>query len=232
MNHASPLVEWLNESISDQQLVVPAETELHHVVICAAQEESDLARSLQINIEENARYFLHHFCVSEGKFKDNITINFSGKNAQAKLNGLNLGLKEAEQAVILSVNHAKDNCTSEQNFRGIFSQKSRGSFSGKIIVKENTHRTVAHQSSKNLLLSDTAIAMSRPELEIDSDDVECTHGATMGQLDESELFYLQSRGISEAKARSMLIQAFAKELIEACPNTEVRKLLLDKMGAL
>jgi Fe-S cluster assembly protein SufD len=112
------------------------------------------------------------------------------------------------------VEHAEPNCNSHEYFNGILDGRSRGVFHGRILVRPAAQKTDAKQTNKNLLLSDDATADTKPQLEIYADDVKCTHGATIGQLNDESIFYLRSRGISTETARRMLIHAFAGEIIE------------------
>jgi len=116
------------------------------------------------------------------------------------------------------VDHRVPHTSSEQLYKGIVSDKGRAVFNGKIIVHPDAQKTTAHQSNKNLLLSKQAEVYTKPELEIYADDVKCSHGAVIGQLDATALFYLQSRGISEARAQQMLTGAFSAEILSKVPN--------------
>lgn len=113
-----------------------------------------------------------------------------------------------------TIDHAKPHCNSHQLYKGILDGESRGVFNGKIIVRKDAQKTDAIQNNKNLLLSTKAEIDTKPQLEIDADDVRCTHGATIGQLSDESLFYLRSRGIPQAEARGLLIYAFAADLLE------------------
>jgi Fe-S cluster assembly protein SufD len=112
------------------------------------------------------------------------------------------------------VEHASPHCASRQFYNGILDDRSHGVFHGRIIVHKDAQKTDAKQTNRNLLLCDDAQIDTKPQLEIYADDVKCTHGATIGQIEESALFYLRSRGISEADARRILLQAFAGECID------------------
>jgi len=112
------------------------------------------------------------------------------------------------------IDHAQPHCNSNELYKGMLSDKARAVFSGTILVRQDAQKTNAFQSNKNLLLSEEAEVDSRPQLKIFADDVRCTHGATVGQLNEEALFYLQQRGIGKDQAQIMLRFAFAKEIIE------------------
>jgi len=111
-----------------------------------------------------------------------------------------------------TINHAEANCESREHFKGILSDQSKGVFRGRIIVAEGAQKTDSKQTNNNLVLSDDATINTKPQLEIYADDVKCTHGATVGQLNQDSIFYLQARGISKDVAHSMLIYAFAGEI--------------------
>jgi Fe-S cluster assembly protein SufD len=133
------------------------------------------------------------------------------------------------------VEHAQPHCASHEYFNGILDDKSRGVFHGRIYVHPIAQKTDAKQTNKNLLLSDDATADTKPQLEIYADDVKCTHGATIGQLNDESVFYLRSRGIDTATARRMLIHAFAGEIIERIKcdvaREEIDKLVWDRLEA-
>ncbi|HMJ08090.1 MAG TPA: SufD family Fe-S cluster assembly protein, partial [Pyrinomonadaceae bacterium] len=112
------------------------------------------------------------------------------------------------------IDHQVPNCTSHQSYKGVLNDKSRGVFNGKVFVRENAHGTDARQSNKNLLLSNEARVDTKPQLEIFNDDVKCSHGATVGQLEEEELFYLLTRGLPDTLARNLLTYGFAEEIIK------------------
>src|SRR5207249_1446277 len=126
------------------------------------------------------------------------------------------------------VEHAQPHCASHEYFNGILEGKSKGVFHGRILVQPIAQKTDAKQTNKNILLSDEATVDTKPQLEIYADDVKCTHGATVGQLDEDAIYYLRSRGIGLETARQMLIHAFAGEIIERVKCEPARE-ALDKL---
>jgi Fe-S cluster assembly protein SufD len=130
------------------------------------------------------------------------------------LNGLYLTRQEQLADHHMIVEHAQPHCNSHEYYNGILDGRSRGVFHGRILVRQPAQKTDAKQTNKNLLLSDEATADTKPQLEIYADDVKCTHGATIGQLNDESIFYLRARGIGAERARRMLIHAFAGEIIE------------------
>ncbi len=129
------------------------------------------------------------------------------------LNGLSVLRSEQHVDNHTVIDHAQPNCESHELYKGIYAGKSAGVFSGTIIVRPDAQKTNALQTNQSLLLSPTATIESKPQLKIWADDVKCTHGATVGQLDQDALFYLRSRGVPKKEARDMLIHAFASDVI-------------------
>ena len=141
-------------------------------------------------------------------------VALNGPGAAAELEGLYLPSAHQRHDNVITVDHRASACTSSQRFNGIIDGHGRGSFSGHVIVRPATTGTNASQTNRNLVLTPSARADTRPWLEIFSDDVRCTHGATVGHLDDASLFYLRSRGIPLDEARAMLVAAFAGEIID------------------
>lgn len=154
--------------------------------------------------------------------RKSIRVQMTGENSHASLNGVNMlsGTKEGHVHVV--VDHQEPNCTSMQLFKNVLHDSSRSSFEGKIWVRQKAQKTDAYQRNKNLILNNSAEALSKPNLEIFADDVKASHGATSGQLDEEQLFYLRTRGLSEDVARACLIQGFCQEVVNEMPNETLR----------
>jgi Fe-S cluster assembly protein SufD len=136
-----------------------------------------------------------------------------GEGAEATLDGLSVLGDRQHVDVHTTLDHAKPHCTSWEFFNGVFDGRARGVFNGRIIVREGAQKTDSKQTNNNLLLSRQARADSQPQLEIYADDVKCTHGATLGPIDDQQVFYLQSRGLDAAAARSLLTYGFAAEIL-------------------
>ena len=128
------------------------------------------------------------------------------------------------------VDHSVPNCFSNELYKGILDDTSTGVFNGKVMVRKDAQKTNAYQSNKNILLTDTATINTKPQLEIFADDVKCSHGATTGQLNKEELFYLRTRGIGEDEAMAMLLYAFASEVIQTIEISPLRNILFDKLN--
>jgi Fe-S cluster assembly protein SufD len=157
---------------------------------------------------------VHSFALGAKLSRTNIRTKLAGEGLECILNGLYLTRGEQLADHHMIVEHAQPHCASHEYFNGILDDKSKGVFHGRIYVHQAAQKTDAKQTNKNLLLSDDATADTKPQLEIYADDVKCTHGATIGQLNDESIFYLRSRGIPEKTARRMLIHAFAGEIIE------------------
>jgi Fe-S cluster assembly protein SufD len=194
-----------------------------HLATIAGQ----LGRASHVNI--------HSFALGAKLSRTNIRANLAGEGLECILNGLYLTRGEQLADHHMIVEHAQPHCASHEYFNGILDDKSRGVFHGRILVRKIAQKTDAKQTNKNLLLSDHATADTKPQLEIYADDVKCTHGATIGQLNDESIFYLRSRGIGADNARRMLIHAFAGEIIARVKHDSVReeldKLVWDRLEA-
>jgi len=156
----------------------------------------------------------HHSIALGGRIaRNNIRTHLNGTGLEAVLNGLYLPKGEQLIDHHMVVNHNQPHCDSHEYFNGILDDSARAVFHGRIYVRKGADKTDAKQTNKNLLLSDNATVDTKPQLEIYADDVKCTHGATIGQMNPEQIFYLRARGLSEVEARRMLMHAFAGEII-------------------
>jgi Fe-S cluster assembly protein SufD len=178
---------------------------------------------------------VHSFALGAKLSRNNIRTKLAGEGLECILNGLYVTRHEQLADHHMIVEHAQPHCASHEYFNGILDDKSKGVFHGRIYVHPVAQKTDAKQTNKNLLLSDEATADTKPQLEIYADDVKCTHGATIGQLNDESIFYLRARGIPEATARRMLIHAFAGEIVERVKCAPVReeldRLVWDRLEA-
>lgn len=149
-------------------------------------------------------------------------ISLAGENAEADLNGIWLLSENNEAHAHVLIDHQAPHCRSMQLFKGVLNDSSHSSFEGKILVQQAAQKTEAFQLNNNLLLSDKARAESKPNLEIFADDVKASHGATVGQLDKEQLFYLKTRGYSENAAKNLLVYGYCKEIFDLVPLTSIR----------
>lgn len=149
-----------------------------------------------------------------GKTRNNVRLTFTGEHSEAHIYGMAIGDKEQSIDNATYIDHALPNCTSNELFKYILNDAAQGSFSGRILVRPDAQKTAAFQSNKNLCATKETRMFTKPQLEIYADDVKCSHGATIGQLDANALFYLRSRGIPEAEARMLMMFAFTNDVIE------------------
>ena len=202
------------------------------------QDESPRAfhvAAIQARLGRGCNLISHSIATGAHLSRNNIRTTLAGEGVECVLNGLYLtrGDQLADHHMI--VEHASPHCNSHEYYNGILEGKSKGVFHGRILVRQAAQKTDAKQTNKNLLLSEDATVDTKPQLEIYADDVKCTHGATIGQLNEEAIFYLRARGISSARARRMLIHAFAGEIIERIRHPEARgeldRLVWDRLEA-
>jgi len=181
--------------------------------------------------ERGATLVSHNVSLGGALARNDIGSKLAGEGAECRLYGLYVadGAQHVDNHTWLD--HAKPHCPSWEMYKGVLAGTSRAVFNGRIIVREGAQKTDAKQSNKNLILEDSAKVYTRPQLEIYANDVKCTHGATIGRLDDESLFYLRTRGIGGEEARNILIRAFADDLIDNIPVPELRAPLSDALHA-
>jgi len=172
--------------------------------------------------ERSSTLRLASFDVGGSLVRHNLTVTLDGEGANAMLDGLYLGADEQHIDNHTRIEHVKPHCDSRELYKGILTDSSRAVFHGRIVVSQGAQKTDSKQTNNNLLLSNEALVNTKPQLEIYADDVKCTHGATIGRLEEDAIFYLRSRGIDKQAAANILIYAFASEIIEQVRIEELR----------
>lgn len=177
---------------------------------------------LNITQQKNSRYKSIFIANGAQNATETVAVEFEGENALCELNGLLKGKAAQQMSYTICVDHKVGNCTSTQNLKGIVSEKALINVDSKAIVRQNAMKSEAHQYLHNLLLDKTATVNLIPQLEIYSDDVKCSHGATVGQIDEEALFLLRARGIGYEQAKQILINAFAQEVTDKSIAGRVR----------
>ena len=183
-----------------------------------------------VKTEGNSKYENTTITLSGQLVRNNHNIIISGENSEANLNGLFvIGGNELVDNHTL-MDHQVPNCQSNELYKGIIKDKSTGVFNGKIFVRKDAQKTNAYQSSKNILLSDDAVINTKPELEIYADDVKCSHGTSTGKIDDSAMFYLNARGIGKETAKRILLNAFAKEIIDKIDVVSLKEFVESKLG--
>lgn len=186
---------------------------LDHVKV---QDESRAAfhiANTQVVMAGRSTFTTHYLGLGGALVRNEVRVRFEGEHAEATVNGLYLARGEQHMDHFTVIDHAKPNCASHELYKGILNDRAHGVFNGKIFVRKDAQKTDAKQTNKVLLLSDEATIDTKPQLEIFADDVKCTHGATVGQLDATQLFYLRSRGIPQDAARRLLTFAFANDVV-------------------
>jgi Fe-S cluster assembly protein SufD len=164
----------------------------------------------------------HSVLLGGALVRNNVHPVLAGEGGECLINGLFIGNGRQHLDNYMLVEHASPHCGSRQFYNGILDGHAHGVFHGRIIVHKDAQKTDAKQTNRNLLLSDSAQIDTKPQLEIYADDVKCTHGATIGQIEENALFYLRSRGIDETTARRLLLVAFASECMDRMKEGPVR----------
>lgn len=182
------------------------------------QEESKKAfhiGRMEVEQERTSNFSSHAITFGGDLSRNDFNTHFNDEGGESTLNGLFLIDGTQHFDVHTMIDHAKPHCNSHEHYKGILDDKSRGVFNGKVMVRKDAQKTNAFQENNNIILSDNALVNTKPQLEIFADDVKCSHGATIGQLDKDSMFYLKSRGIGEEKARTILIHAFASDVIQS-----------------
>jgi Fe-S cluster assembly protein SufD len=196
---------------------------VNHVKI---QDESPTAYHIantSVVMAAKSNFTTHYLSLGGALVRNEVRVRFDGEHAEATVNGLYLANGKQHIDNFTVIDHAQPNCASHELYKGILDGKSHGVFNGKIFVRKDAQKTDAKQTNKVLLLSDDATINTKPQLEIFADDVKCTHGATVGQLDPVQLFYLQSRGIPVEAARRLLTFAFANDIVNRLKIESLRE---------
>ncbi len=196
----------------------------HYILQQSGESEANIG-SVRVHQHRDSYYHSHSVAFGAALSRRDIHVEMNGEGTECLLNGLYLvgGRQHVDHHT--RIDHLRPNCRSRENYKGVVDGRARAVFNGKVVVHEGADGTDSAQSNANLLLSDKAEVDTKPDLEIFADDVKCAHGATVGQLDMTQLFYLRSRGLSEAEARNVLMFAFADEVLAAIKVPEIRKYL-------
>lgn len=204
------------------EVVVEDNAVVDHYKLQRESTEAFHVATFQIHLGRAANFSSHSISWGGGLVRNDVNAVLDGEGSEATLNGLYM--VEGKQLVDnhMRVDHVAPHCDSHELYKGILDERSRSVFNGRIYVHPGAQKTDAKQTNRNLLLSHDALCNSNPQLEIFADDVKCTHGSTIGQLDELGIFYLRSRGIGEEAARSLLTYAFAADIVERIKVDSVR----------
>ena len=196
--------------------------------------EANLIDNTYVSQKQETNVSVNTYCFGGNLTRNNLNFYHFGERIVSNLNGITIiGEKQHVDHYTL-VQHSQPNCESHQDYKGIFSDRSTGVFNGKIFVEKQAQKTNAFQKSNNILLSDKATINAKPQLEIFADDVKCSHGCTIGQLDETAMFYMQQRGIPQKEAKALLMYAFSNAVIESIKIPELKKritiIIANKLG--
>ena len=196
--------------------------------------EANLIDNTYVSQKQESHVSVQTFSFGGNLTRNNLNFYQFGERLTSTLNGITIiGDKQHVDHYTL-VHHAQPNCESFQDYKGIFSDRSTGVFNGKVYVEKEAQKTNAFQKSNNILLSDKATINAKPQLEIFADDVKCSHGCTVGQLDETALFYMQQRGIPKKEAKALLMYAFSNAVIESIKIPELKNrittIIANKLG--
>jgi Fe-S cluster assembly protein SufD len=200
---------------------------LDHYKLQNLNNSTTLISTTVMHLEKDATLESHFLSMNGGLIRNNTRIDFNGEGGTANVYGLYLMDRKQHIDNQVFVDHAKPGCTSNEMFKGILDENASGVFNGHVLVRKDAQKTNAYQSNRNILLTDTAKANSKPFLEIYADDVKCSHGSTTGQLDSEALFYLRQRGIGEDSAKMLLLYAFAAEVVSKIAIPQLRSRIED-----
>lgn len=214
---------YFNTPSGDFEILL-SEGEVRNCYFVQAYEAGEeVSVNFKITLAEDSHLNLVVISLSGRSIINNITAEISGTHSECNLSGMYLvdGSRLVENNIIL--NHSVAESSSNQLFKGIIDEKGVSKFYGLIKVAPDSQKIEAYQANHNLLMSDDAKVYTKPQLEIYADDVKCSHGATIGKLDEDQAFYLRSRGISDAESTALLQNAFVAEVIEKISDSELRE---------
>jgi len=198
---------------------------LTHYRMQEAPEDSYHIYTAHLEIKDKSTYNSFTFCKGSMLSRNEVKVNINGTKAHCNQQGVTLGKYNQHHDSYLPVIHNSSDSYSNQNFRQLLDGNSKGIFYGSVLVPKDSIKTEAHQLNHNLLISNTAQAFTRPELDIFTDEVICTHGATVGNLDNDALYYIQTRGLSENQAKVLMLESFANGLIDEVKNEEIKDLM-------
>jgi Fe-S cluster assembly protein SufD len=204
------------------EIALGENAQVDHYKLVREGDEAYHVGLMHIHLERGGNFSSHAITLGGALVRNEANAVLDGEGCTCTLNGLYLGTGRQLIDNHTMIDHARPHCVSHELYKGILDGKSRGVFNGKIFVRQDAQKTDAKQTNQTLLLSDDATINTKPQLEIYADDVKCTHGATVGQLDAESLFYLRTRGIGHAEARALLTYAFANDIIHRIAIDAIR----------
>ena len=220
-----------HQSLNDNEVLTNSVTEIFlekranvdYYKIQNDTQNASLIDSTFIQQQRESICSVHTFSFGGNITRNNLNFYQKGEHIDSILKGITIieGKQHVDHHTL--VHHIEPNCESHQDYKGIFDERSTGVFNGKVIVEKEAQKTNAYQKNNNVLVSDRSTIHAKPQLEIFADDVKCSHGCTIGQLDEQALFYMQQRGIPKKEARALLMYAFANTVLESVKIPEVKE---------
>lgn len=215
--------DYFTNSVTE--FIVEENASIHHIKLQQESMESKHISTTQILQYAHSSVSTVVITLGGKLTRNDVNVRLNGEGCHCHMNGLVLATGQQHVDNHTFINHAEPNCTSRELYKGIHAGRSHGVFNGRIVVRRDAQKTETNQKNKNLLLSKNAIVNSNPQLEINADNVKCTHGSTTGQLDEESIFYLRSRGIDPKTAHFLMINGFASEIIEEIQVEPIRDYL-------
>ena len=228
LNDNSVLVNTVTEIYADKK------SNIKHYKIQNDNNTSSLIDNTFVSQEHSSSYSLHTFSFGGELIRNNLNIFQNDERIESSINGITIIDDNQHVDHNTLIHHRKPNCNSYQDYKGIFSGKSVGVFNGRVLVEKEAQKTNAFQANNNVLISDKAAINTKPQLEIFADDVKCSHGCTVGQLDKNALFYLRSRGIAEKEATALMMYGFANKVLTSVEIPEIKarinRIIANKLG--
>lgn len=218
---------WRNDVVAAR---LDKGAELTRAVLVEEAAQALHLAELDATVGVDARFSGFALLLGGGTVRQEANVNMVGEGAQCRLDGAFVLDRSEEANIITTVDHQVPHGETRELIKGVAAGRAHGAFQGKIIVREHAQKVDAHQLSRNLILGGRAVIDTKPELEIYADDVKCSHGASVGELDEAALFYLRSRGIPDAEARHMLVEGFLREPVEEIAEAGLRDYLLRRLA--
>ena len=228
LNDNSVLVNTVTEIYADKK------SNVKHYKIQNDNNTSSLIDNTFVSQEHSSSYSLHTFSFGGELIRNNLNIFQNDERIESSINGITIIDDNQHVDHNTLIHHRKPNCNSYQDYKGIFGGKSVGVFNGRVLVEKEAQKTNAFQANNNVLISNKAAINTKPQLEIFADDVKCSHGCTVGQLDKNALFYLRSRGIAEKEATALMMYGFANKVLTSVEIPEIKarinRIIANKLG--
>lgn len=204
------------------EIVAGENSVVEHYKLQAENEEAFHVSTVQVSQAQSSNFTSHSISLGGALVRNDVNVALNGDGAECTLNGLYISANDQHVDNHTVIDHIKPHCSSRELYKGILDDQSSAVFNGSIIVRKDAQKTDARQSNKNLLLSEGATINSKPQLEINADDVKCQHGTSIGHLDDDSIYYLRSRGVGLTEARAVLTYGFANDVLNRMKLDAVR----------